>query len=135
VIEMMTNSKSEVSHSVLKFLVVDDEIDLRDFLIDEVKSLFVDATTHSAGDGIEAIQFLRENQVDILMTDLRMPRMDGMELIRQVQALPQSQRPKKILLVSAYIPEGHEPPEGVEVFHKPLDFDEFRTRLVSASGA
>jgi two-component system, response regulator YesN len=37
-----------------------------------------------ASNGIEAIAFLEKNQVDVLITDIRMPQMDGMELLKIV---------------------------------------------------
>jgi two-component system chemotaxis response regulator CheY len=36
---------------------------------------------HEAGDGIEALQVLGDQWIDIVFTDLNMPRMDGVELI------------------------------------------------------
>jgi two-component system response regulator YesN len=38
-----------------------------------------------ASDGEEALQFIANHQVDILVTDIRMPRMDGLELIRRAK--------------------------------------------------
>jgi Response regulator containing CheY-like receiver domain and AraC-type DNA-binding domain len=37
-----------------------------------------------ASNGIEAIAFLEKNQIDVLITDIRMPQMDGMELLKIV---------------------------------------------------
>jgi CheY-like chemotaxis protein len=52
----------------------------------------------TAGDGVAALQLLAEREFDLLITDYRMPRMDGLELIRQVRA----QRPQqRIVLISA----------------------------------
>ena len=41
-----------------------------------------------AKDGQDAIDKLNSNRVDMLLTDLNMPRMDGIELIRQARANP-----------------------------------------------
>jgi CheY-like chemotaxis protein len=40
-----------------------------------------------AGDGLEAVERLREDPADIVITDLRMPRMDGRGLIREVRGM------------------------------------------------
>src|SRR5439155_14041725 len=37
---------------------------------------------HAAEDGEAALQLLREHHIDLVITDLRMPKMDGMELLR-----------------------------------------------------
>lgn len=41
----------------------------------------------AAVDGVDALERLRDQRIDMLLTDLNMPRMDGYELIRQVRAL------------------------------------------------
>ena len=42
-----------------------------------------------AVDGADALEKMKSNQVDMLVTDLNMPRMDGLELIKSVRLLPQ----------------------------------------------
>lgn len=41
-----------------------------------------------AGDGQEGLNRLKGGGIDLVITDINMPRMDGIELIRQVRALP-----------------------------------------------
>ena len=38
-----------------------------------------------AEDGLEALEALKENRIDLLMTDIQMPRMDGLTLLRHVR--------------------------------------------------
>lgn len=42
-----------------------------------------------ASDGLEALDQLEKSRVHLLITDLNMPRLDGIELTRRVRALPQ----------------------------------------------
>jgi DNA-binding NtrC family response regulator len=68
-----------------QILVVDDEPNLRRVL---GAQLMRDGyEVHSAGDGEEALKILREQYIDVVITDLRMPKIDGMELLRQALAL------------------------------------------------
>ncbi|MCI5149331.1 MAG: response regulator, partial [Candidatus Electrothrix sp. MAN1_4] len=44
----------------------------------------------TAGDGIEALDILENNIIDLLVTDLRMPKMDGIELLAAMsQSFPE----------------------------------------------
>ncbi|MBD5556357.1 MAG: response regulator [Roseburia sp.] len=53
----------------------------------------------TAKDGEEALEILRRQTVDVLITDIRMPRMDGIALTEQAAALP---NPPLVLVVSGY---------------------------------
>ncbi|HEX2685972.1 MAG TPA: response regulator, partial [Kofleriaceae bacterium] len=67
-----------------RILVADDEPGLREFIID---SLELDAhTVVPAKDGREAARILDERGFDLVLTDLKMPGLDGMALLRKVRA-------------------------------------------------
>ena len=87
---------------------------------------------HAAFSGAEALEILRSQQVDILLTDVRMPDMDGVALYRKTRKT----HPKLItVLMTAYaaddiIQQGMK--EGIKtVLNKPLDID-FLLSLLSA---
>lgn len=63
-----------------KILIVDDDPDIRlliDFHLSSEGFEIIEAS-----DGLEALDALKENHVDIIITDLTMPNMDGYELIK-----------------------------------------------------
>jgi nitrogen regulation protein NR(I) len=63
-----------------QILVVDDEANLRRVL---AAQLVRDGyEVHTAEDGEAGLAFLREHHIDLVISDLRMPRLDGMELLR-----------------------------------------------------
>ena len=65
-------------------LVVDDEPRLRQVL---VRLMETDGfACRQAGSGVEALARLREEPATLVLTDLRMPQMDGIELLREVRA-------------------------------------------------
>jgi len=77
-----------------RILVAEDEPAFRE-LIREV----LQAQGHSvvtAGDGVEALEQLARQDFDLVLTDIRMPRMDGLELLSRVQHL--RARPKVAVL-------------------------------------
>lgn len=63
-------------------LSVDDDRDLRELLHEVITRMGHASLT--AADGVEALARLSENTFDIVITDINMPRMDGMELIRRI---------------------------------------------------
>ena len=68
-------------------LVVDDEPQITRVLKTTLSSHGYG--TRTAADGDEAVQMMKEWSPDLLITDLRMPNMDGLELCRQVRATSQ----------------------------------------------
>ncbi|WP_313347052.1 sigma-54 dependent transcriptional regulator [Sedimentibacter sp.] len=64
----------------INILIVDDEKSIRETL--KVILSDLNYKVFTAEDGYEAIEILNNNIVDILITDLRMPRMDGIELMK-----------------------------------------------------
>jgi two-component system KDP operon response regulator KdpE len=68
-------------------LVVDDEQQITRVLKTTLMSQGYGA--RAASDGYEALQMMRSWPPDLLITDLRMPKMDGLELCRQVRATSQ----------------------------------------------
>ena len=65
---------------------MDDSISIRKFVGQMLERGGFSVVT--ANDGIEALQRLGESEVDVLVTDLEMPRLNGYELIRDVRRRP-----------------------------------------------
>jgi len=68
-----------------RILIVDDKEIVRSLLLDFFS--FYDYETETAKNGGEALEMLKENRFSLLITDLDMPEMDGIELIRNVRNL------------------------------------------------
>ncbi len=67
-------------------LIVDDDAAMRDALSEAVRDLGHDA--HLAASGAEAITLLDAQAIDAALLDLRMPGMDGIEVLRRIRARP-----------------------------------------------
>ncbi|MBA3541126.1 MAG: sigma-54-dependent Fis family transcriptional regulator [Deltaproteobacteria bacterium] len=67
-----------------RILVADDEAGLREFLTDALE--LDHHTIVAARDGAEAAKHLDERGFDLVLTDLKMPKLDGMSLLRKVRA-------------------------------------------------
>ncbi|MBW4594143.1 MAG: response regulator [Brasilonema angustatum HA4187-MV1] len=83
--ETRKDNNSPDLHGV-RVLVVDDEPDNRDFLAFLLEAY--GASVRAAASGYEALSSLVEEQPDLLVSDIKMPEMDGYMLIRQIRSLP-----------------------------------------------
>lgn len=68
----------------LSVLIVDDNAHMRSMLLQVVKSTGIERI-YFASDGAEALKTLREHGVDILITDMAMEPMDGIELVKRIR--------------------------------------------------
>lgn len=66
-----------------KILIVDDEPNIRLMLARMIEPLNHDVA--AAADGVEALECIRAEPVDLVISDLAMPRMGGLELLEQVR--------------------------------------------------
>src|SRR5436853_5212667 len=63
-----------------KIIVVDDEVELKNALVEALASQSFEVCGFTSGN--EALAFLREEDFDLLLSDLMMPEMDGISLVR-----------------------------------------------------
>jgi two-component system response regulator AtoC len=78
-----------------KILIVDDEEVMREFLLE----VFAPFDPLGARDGEEALEILQVHNISVVITDLKMPQMDGLELLRRAKQLNQNLR---VIVVTGY---------------------------------
>lgn len=71
---------------MLQMLIVDDEADIRESLALHPWAGVGIELAAVCQHGMEALQILEERSLDIILTDIRMPIMDGLELVKRVRA-------------------------------------------------
>ena len=123
-----------------RILVVDDEPDLEDLIQQKFRHQIRDGSVGFlfARDGVEALTVLEANQdVDLVVTDINMPRMDGFDLIAKVRSLPRHKH-LPILVISgdtdlntptrlrslgadAYLPKPYSPAEVRQTLERLLN--------------
>jgi signal transduction histidine kinase/ActR/RegA family two-component response regulator len=70
-----------------KILVVEDTDEVRSFLEAELGHEF---TLYSAQDGVEALRMIQELDVDLVILDVMLPELDGVEVCRRLRAAPRT---------------------------------------------
>lgn len=68
-------------------LVAEDDADIRSLI--ELKLTAIGLSVESVGDGVAALEAVEQREPDLLLLDVRMPRMDGIEVCRRVRQMPQ----------------------------------------------
>ena len=127
---MADEERGPSAQKVRRVLVVDDEDTIRRVL---VRTLVINGfETRDAAEGITAWGLALSQRFDLLVTDLRMPGLDGLELAKRITQVHAGTR---VLIISAY------PPIGMPSFpfmHKPFSMTDFMTTVaqlfVSAGG-
>jgi two-component system, chemotaxis family, chemotaxis protein CheY len=68
-------------------LIVDDSSVMRKIVERSLRQAGIEEmVVHEAGNGIEALELLRAGKMDLILSDINMPAMDGLELLRQIKA-------------------------------------------------
>ena len=71
----------------VKALIVDDSSVMRKIVERSLRQAGVEPLfVFEAGSGIDGIEVLRTRQVDLILSDINMPSMDGLEFVRRIRA-------------------------------------------------
>jgi DNA-binding response OmpR family regulator len=107
-------------------LVVDDEF----YIVDLLADILADEGFRvlRAYDGLSALAIAEETQVDLVVADVMMPKLDGIALALRLR---QRYAAMRIVLMSAAVTQV---PAGFEFIAKPFDINELLEKLESTAG-
>ena len=83
---------------LMKVMLVDDE----PFILQGL-SVIIDweqegyEIVRKASDGQEALDYLKENDVDLIITDIRMPQINGLELLEKIRMIFNTHRQQSVI--------------------------------------
>src|SRR5260370_8081407 len=84
---MNTFVRSQMDSDVL---IVDDSAAIRKILTRVLRQTgMAIQTIHEAGDGQDALALMAQHRIDLVLSDIHMPKMDGLQLLRALKASPQ----------------------------------------------
>jgi two-component system chemotaxis response regulator CheY len=73
--------------SGIRTLIVDDSSVMRKIVERALRQAGLDPlVVHEASSGTEGLEVLKAKQVDLILSDINMPSMDGLEFLRQIRA-------------------------------------------------
>jgi two-component system chemotaxis response regulator CheY len=117
-----------------EILVVDDSAAIRKILQRVLRQTgMAIGAIHEAGDGKDALEILKKQRIDLILTDINMPNMDGLQLLAAVKSSPE-QRHVPVVMITT---EGGETKvaEAVRLgasgyVRKPFTADQIKEKLV-----
>jgi excisionase family DNA binding protein len=116
--------------SPFRILVVEDEPDILRLYQLAIKSWDLPVEVYTASNGIEGLLRLGQFRPNVLITDLIMPNMDGLEMIRMLRT-DQEYNTMTIIVVSSLDPgevqEKGGLPGDVSLFTKPIPFEDIES--------
>ena len=118
----------------LRILLVDDQPINRLLARNQLKQLGC-TPLHEAENGLRALEFLRNAEYDIVLMDMQMPEMDGLEATRQLRRLPLPLQPTVIAMTANAFAEDREAciAAGMNQFlSKPVKLETLREALYQA---
>ena len=115
-------------------LVVDDSAAIRKILTRVLRQTgMAIQTIHEAGDGQEALALMAQHRIDLVLSDINMPKMDGLQLLASLKASTQWQNIPVVMITT----EGGETKvaEAVKLgavgyVRKPFTADQIKEKLV-----
>jgi two-component system chemotaxis response regulator CheY len=73
--------------SEIRTLIVDDSSVMRKIVERALRQAGLDPMeVHEAGSGVEGLEVLKSSEIDLILSDINMPAMDGLEFLRQIRA-------------------------------------------------
>lgn len=127
-------TESSIARDAIGVLVVDDERDCRDSLELAVECLGYSCTI--ARDGVEAWEMYEAKRADVILSDWRMPRMDGIGLCKKVREQGSGLPYTPFIFVTGTDDKAHfldAMRAGADDYlEKPVDLDELQARLEAA---
>ncbi|MCK5877951.1 MAG: response regulator [Candidatus Marithrix sp.] len=88
---------------VYKILICDDSVSIRQMLILTLNDAKYDVT--ESKDGMQALELAKQNNFDLIITDVNMPLLDGLSLVKKLRILPEYRFKPILLLTTETDPE------------------------------
>jgi two-component system, response regulator, stage 0 sporulation protein F len=111
-----------------KILIVDDQFGIRILLNEVLQKEGYD--TYQAANGVQALEIVKENSPDLVLLDMKIPGMDGIEILKRMKVIDEEIR---VIIMTAY-GELDMIQQAMDLgalthFAKPFDIDDIRVAV------
>lgn len=109
-------------------LLVDDDPAVRRMIKSYLRRHGIQVMDIASGEEAWRVISAQPSRIDLLITDMLMPAMDGKELLQHIREAGYG---FPILFISGYFPEDPETCAGIDCLRKPLDLTAFVTKVAT----
>jgi len=127
----MTNILKFPDSLIRNILIVEDCEELRDIMIEYIRDKHPGLSIETASDGVEVLDKIAERMPSILITNINMPRMNGITLLKTLQGrgislptLATSGWWTQESLEKEFVAQGFVAERPILFLHKPFQFEE-----------
>jgi len=126
-----TSSKATEKYSQIRLLLVDDEADFRQTLAKRLRKRGIHSD--QAGDGEGCLAFLADNPIDVVVMDVKMPGMSGIEALHEIK---KTYGETEVILLTGHAAT-QDGVDGIkfgafDYLTKPVEFDHLLKKIVQA---
>lgn len=130
--DVLETQKISPAKMKMRALVVDDEEDLREIMIQILSRLGLHVL--AAANGQEALNLLKHETVDLIVSDSKMPIMNGLELLDEVHRLYPSHPPRFIMVsgdvnISEFMHDSQLKPD--DILLKPFRIESIKSKIAA----
>lgn len=118
-----------------RVLVVDDEPDIRELIM--LALTMQGYEVMATDDGNEGLKIIRDEGADLVLVDLQMPKMSGLDFLSQLKTIDEERRPVVIIVTGKVFDDTVSEHDDLNVYcslRKPFAIDELRSLAHSAIG-
>ncbi len=121
-----------MDYKQIRVLVVDNNSDFRASCAEEFRKFGFTVIENGASDGIQAVEMIGQYRPDVVLLDVIMPNLDGLGILKSVQAM--SSGPKPLFIIDSYISSENITAEAMRLgaayyILKPFDFKSMIERV------
>jgi excisionase family DNA binding protein len=122
---------AEVESPQKRVLIVDDEVEMTRVLARAFARHSAEFKAEVCHDGVEALIRIGEEPPDLVLLDIVLPKMDGLQVCRVLKSKPQTRSIKIVVITGKKLPFSEKKLEDAKIdafFRKPLDLSELLGR-------
>lgn len=107
-----------------RILISEDEPAIREAFKEFIQTEYPDSIVDCCEDGLEAFSFAHNFQYDLIITDYKIPRLNGIEFLKGIREMESKNKTTKVIFCSGYVPEFEKQITNLEdilILSKPVD--------------